>query len=184
MSNRELRYKETEELIKKLINGNPLSAVGLLILSINNVFNKEIAQTITKNPPQPSLLFIGVHSVALTISEVLFNERGLKGYKKFLEEFVDGNPKNKQFSLIADQIHSWRNILVHGWLSLKGHKMEYDFKMIEGYKNRDGTLYINPKIYLGLYLSAFNGRIMRYVSKMKQNELIRAQNTIKLKYIR
>lgn len=175
-----------EEVINAVIDGPPLAAVSLLVLSINNFLNNEIKLTINQTPPQTSLLFMGVHSVALTIAEVLFRSSGQAGYKKFLEEFVDGDVEDRRFSAIAGQIHAWRNILVHGWLSLRGHSMDYDYDMQKGYEIRENTLYVNPKIYLELYLESFtkNGRLWQYANHMSQEKLLAAQQIIKQKYTR
>lgn len=175
-----------EAVINDVINGPPIGAVNLLVLSINNFLNNEIKLTVDQNPPQSSLLFMGVHSAALTIAEVLFRDRGKIGYKKFLENFVDGDIEDKRFSLIASEIHAWRNILVHGWLSLRGHKMEYDYDMQQGFEERMSTLYINPKIYLESYLNAFNknGRIAQYIRNMSKEDFAVAQHIIKQKYTR
>lgn len=180
-------HRETpEELINSVINGDPTDAVNLLISSISNFLNNEIAATANNNPPQTSLMFMGIHSAVLTVSEVLFRDRAASGYKKFLEEFMDEDTEGKKFSLISQEIHAWRNILVHGWLSLRGHNIEYDYQMREGFKNKGNDLYINPKIYLELYLTAFNknGRIWQYIEKMTGAELIKAQDIIKQKYSR
>ena len=90
------------------------------------------------------------------------------------------------FSLIAQELHGWRNILAHGWLSLRGHNIEYDYEMKEGFKRTGDDLYINPKIYLELYLNAFdkNGRIWKFINKMGKEDLLRAQQVIKQKYLR
>ena len=179
-------HENPRELINKIVYGPPKGAVNLLILSINSFLNNEIADTVKNKPPQSSLLFIGIHSVAQTLGEVLFGERSVKGYRKFLEEFIDGSEEDNQYSLIANEIHSWRNILAHGWLSLRGFQIEYDYEMKEGFKKMGNDLYINPKIYLNLYLSAFNndGRIVKYINNMNKLELSRSQKVIKDKYLR
>lgn len=177
---------DPENVINKVINGPPVGAVSLLIMSIGNFLNNEIKLTVDHNPPQTSLLFMGTHSGILTITEVLFRDRGERGYKRFLEMFIDGETEDKRFSLIASDIHAWRNILVHGWLSLRGHQMEYDYDMQKGYEQRSDALYINPKIYLDQYLNSFskNGKIWQYLKKMDKKNLFDAQQIIKQKYIR
>ena len=178
-------HQKPKEVIESFINSSPVNAVTLLIMSINSFLNNEIKITVDQDPPQTSLLFMGVHASILTISEILFNEKGEKGYKRFLKEFIDEGTGDRCFSQIAGEIHSWRNILVHGWLSLRGHNIEYEYKMQKGFEKRGETLYINPRVYLALYLSAFQeGQILKYVSKMAPEELSRAQETIRRKYLR
>lgn len=187
MAKNRAHNESPRKLIEDTINGNPVGAVSLLILSINNFLNNEIVLTVNQEPPQTSLLFMGIHSSALTMAELFFGkDRPENGYKKFLQMFIDGDTKDKQFSLIAGELHAWRNILVHGWLSSRGHNIEYDYEMEKGYERSEDTLYINPKVYLALYLKAFtkNGRIWQYIGTMSKKALLDAQNTIKQKYIR
>jgi hypothetical protein len=168
------------------MSSRPENAITLLIISINSFLNNEIKITVDQNPPQTSLLFMGIHAVALTISEVLFNKKGEEGYERFLKEFIDEGAEDKCFSRIAVEIHAWRNTLVHGWLSLRGHNVEYEYDMQKGFETKDETLYINPRIYLDLYLLAFqkNGRIWQYLEKMTRDDLLQAQRIIQQKYLR
>lgn len=186
MAKNRAHHNDPKGIIEKFMGGSPINAVILLITSINNFFNNEIRATIEPKSPQTSLLFMGIHAAALTIAEVFFKDRAERGYKRFLEEFIDGDVEDKRFSLIAGEIHAWRNILVHGWLSLRGHNIEYDYEMKDGFKRIGNDLYINPKIYLKLYLNAFSkdGRLWQYINKMCEADLLRSQQIIKQKYIR
>lgn len=185
-TNRAHHSPNTVNFINSILIGSPKDALFLLLFSINAFLNNEIEATISKNPPQSSLLFMGIHAGAITIAEVFFNKSGYKGYKKFLEEFIDGDTEDRKFSAIAPQIHAWRNTLAHGWLSLKGHNTEYDYKMRKGFEFRGKDLYINPKIYLDLYLKAFdmNGRLLNYLEQMKKEDLINGQKILIKKYLK
>ena len=168
-------HQNPKEVIENFMGDSPKNAIILLVLSINNFLNNEIKTTVDQNPPQTSLLFMGIHASILTLSEVLFNLKGPKGYKKFLEEFIDEGSEDKCFSLIANEIHAWRNTLAHSWLSLRGHDIDYEYGMPKGFEEREGTIYINPKIYLDLYLRAFNSnRILLYVNRMSEADLLKA----------
>ena len=92
------------------LKSHPVEAIETLLNSIANYFNNEIG--ITPAHYQTSLMFLGVHAATLTIGEVFFaNNSMLKDYKQFLETFVDGDTEDLKFSLIAEDIHNWRNIL-------------------------------------------------------------------------
>jgi len=153
---------------------------------MSSYFNNEIK--ITPSNQQTSLMFLGVHAAALTIGEVFFaNEKPdsmFKDYKQFLEVFVDGDTEDLKFSIIAKDIHDWRNILAHQWLGSMGHRIEYDYKTTSGWENKDGTLVINPEIYCNSYLSAFatKGRIWKYNSMFTPEQLSEVQKRIVAKF--
>lgn len=186
MATNRTHRENPEEVINSLIYGDSRTSASFLIFSIGKFLNNEIRLTTQQNPPQTSLMFMGTHGAILTVAEVLFNKKALAGYRKFLEEFMDEELDDRKFSLVAEQIHAWRNILVHGWISLRGHSMEYDYSMEKGHEVREGTLYINPKIYLRQYLNAFeaNGKILNYIKRMSREDLKKAQEVIKQKYTR
>ena len=179
-------HRDTKEVIEHFMRGNPEGAVTLLIGSIDKYLNNEIEITIDQDPPQTSLLFMGVHAAALTISEVLFRKKGKEGYKQFLKEFIDGKPKHHKFSTITSELHIWRNTLVHGWLSKHGINIEYEYDMPKGFEKRRHDLYINPRVYLELYLQAFqnSGRIWEYIKNMSGEDLNKAQKIIIQKFLR
>lgn len=173
-----------EARIARFENGSPVETIETLLNSIDNFFNNELS--ITPDNYQTSLLFLGIHAAALTISEVFFNKTGLEGFKLFLEKYVDQKQTDKQFSLIAEEIHSWRNVLAHQWLGSLGHQIGYDYKMVEGWKkNSEDVLFINPKVYCDSYLAAFtsSGKIWKYENSFSQNELENIKIRIIKKYI-
>ena len=141
--------------LKRFQDHSPMEVIDTLLDSINDYFNNEISLTAESNNHQTSLLFLGVHAVALTISEALFNKKGPEGYRLFLEKFVDGDNNDRKFSKISDFIHNWRNVLAHQWISKSGHKIGYDYKMDFGWKKQNGIIFINPQIYCEQYLKAF-----------------------------
>jgi|SRR3989338_705180 len=172
-----------EKRLLRFQNNPPVEAVDTLLNSIDNFFNNEIR--LAPDNAQTSLLFLGIHAVALTISEVFFNKTGLEGYKLFLEKFVDGKSENTRFSAIAELIHDWRNVLAHQWLGSVGHEIGYDYKMEFGWQERDGVVFINPKIYCEYYLGAFSsgGKIWGYDKIFTESELQAIKNRIIKKYL-
>lgn len=174
---------ETKEQRLRRLKINPSEeAIETLLNSISNFFNNEIG--ITPNNYQTSLLFLGTHAAALTISEAFFGKSGEEGYHRFLEAFVDGNSVDRKFSKISRTLHDWRNILAHQWIGSLGHSIEYDYKMPEGWKNEETRLIINPKIYCECYLSAFSasGRLWKYDSIFTEEERDNIKNRIIKKY--
>jgi hypothetical protein len=133
-------------------------------------------------------MFLGIHAAALTIGEVFFAngkpDAMLKDYKQFLERFVDGDTEDTKFSLIAEDIHNWRNILAHQWLGSMGHRVEYDYQTALGWEKKDDMLVINPKIYCDSYLKAFSagGKIWRYDTIFTADQLTEIHKRIVQKF--
>lgn len=165
------------------LKSQPVEAIETLLNSIANYFNNEIE--ITPTHYQTSLMFLGVHAAALTIGEVFFaNGTMLKDYKQFLEAFVDGDTENTKFSLIAEDIHNWRNILAHQWLGSMGHRIEYDYQTTLGWEKKNDILVINPRIYCDSYLKTFsaNGKIWKYDSILTPDQLAETHKRIVEKF--
>lgn len=181
-----LHNESKEQRLKRFYNGPHFEVIDTLLRSIDNHINNEISLTIYDGNYQPSLLFLGIHAVALTISESFFDKKGKEGYKLFLKKFVDGDTKDKKFSEIADKIHNWRNVLAHQWLASSGHEIGYDYEMNLGWKKINGVTYINPKIYCNQYLDAFrgnNGRIWDYENFLSNGELENVKNRLIKRYL-
>ena len=168
------------------LQSSPVEAIETLLCSLASYFNNEIQ--ITPENHQTTLLILGIHAVALTIGEVFFNNSGnnkdLKNYKDFLKTFVDGDTPDTKFSTVGDDIHHWRNVLAHQWLSSLGHSIEYEYDMDLGWKIEDDILIINPKIYCDKYLGSFarGGRLWKYGSIFSQDELQKIHQRIVRKY--
>lgn len=166
--------------LRRLQDGAPNEAILTLLNSISSFFNNEIS--ITPDNKQTSLLFLGIHASALTVAWALFGKSGRSGYRKFLEVFVDGETEDTKFSLIAGDIHDWRNILAHKWIGSLGHEIGYDYDMVCGWERRDGVLFINPRIYCEKYLEAFSGKIWNYRSILSEAEQEQAKKRIVNKF--
>ncbi len=177
--------EEKEKRIKRFENGCPTEIISTLINSIPNFFNNEIRLTIKDDNYQTSLMFMGVHAVALTISEGLFGVRGLDGYRLFLETFMDGDTPDTKFSAIAGLVHKWRNVVAHQWLGSVGHSIGYDYTMNLGWEKRGEVTYINPRIYCEHYLKVFgsDGPIYSYDKKMTTDQLEAAHERLLRKFI-
>lgn len=176
-----------EKRLKRFQDNPPVEAIETLLNSIDNYFNNEIRATVKDEQyPQTSLMFLGIHAAILTISEAFFDDKSSAGYKLFLECFVDGKGQANKFSLIADEIHAWRNIVAHQWLSTKGHSLSYAYGLDVGWKKEDDVLHINPRIYCEQYLAAFKagGKIWRYSELFSASELDAVKQRIIAKFVR
>lgn len=179
-------HAETKDKrLKRFQDGPPYEVIATLLNSVANFFNNEIALTTQGDNYQSSLLFLGVHSVALTVSEGLFNKTGQEGYKLFLEKFVDGDTPDTKFSTIAKSIHDWRNVLAHQWIGSIGHVIGYDYEMKLGWEIREETTFINPRIYAEQYLKAFGrgGKIWDWESMLTEVEQQEAKKKLIEKYL-
>ena len=166
-------------------NNSPIEIIETLLNSIDNHFNNEIRITTENDNYQSTLLFLGIHAVALTVAEGVFNKRGLEGFRFFLKKFVDGGTEDKQFSTIAETIHNWRNTVAHHWLAASGHGFGYDYAMDKGWEVRDEILFINPRIYRDCYLAAFSagGRIWRYDSILQAEGMEQAKERLVTRFL-
>ena len=163
----------------------PYEIISTLLNSIANYFNNEISLTTENGNYQSSLLFLGIHSVALTISEGLFGKTGSEGYKLFLERFIDGDTSDTKFSTIAKAIHDWRNVIAHQWIGSVGHSIGYDYEMSLGWEVRGDITFINPRIYNDCYLKAFkaDGKIWQWENTLSDEEKEEAKQRLIKKYL-
>ena|SRR5258708_693783 len=184
MENRAHQGESPEQRLRRLQNNHPVEAIETLLNSIDNHFNNEIRVTIVGDNYQTSLLFLGIHAAALTIGEAFWDQGGFTGYKKFVEQYIDGDAPENQFSQIADLIHKWRNVIAHQWIGSVGHQIGYDYTMSSGWEVRDGVMFINPKIYCEAYLKAFaaGGKIWNYTSLFSEEEMEGIKTRIVTKY--
>lgn len=184
MQNNAHQIELFEKRLARFQNGSPIESIETLLNSIAKFFNNEIVLTPEKH--QTSLLFLGIHSVALTISEIFWDLNGEAGFKKFLEAFVDGDTENTKFSFVADKVHSWRNVLAHQWLASSGYEIQYDYEMKAGFEISENLLRINPKIYCDQYINAFSadGKIWEYDKILTSSELDNAKQRIIDKFVK
>lgn len=184
MRNNTHNIEPFEKRLARFQNNSPIESIETLLNSIANYFNNEIE--VTPERYQTSLLFMGIHAVALTISEVFWGISGETGYKRFIETFVDGKTDDTKFSTVSDKIHNWRNILAHQWLASSGYRIQYDYKMKSGFLRDEDLLVINPKIYCEHYLATFSGggKIWNYETILTSIELESAKQRIISKFVK
>ena len=140
--------------LKRFQDGPPVEVILTLLNSIDNFFNPEIAAAATARCW--SLMIMGVHAVALTISEGLFDKRGEEGYIYFVKTFVDRDEPGSDFSTIGAELHAWRNVLAHRWLSEAGHGLAFDPDLDAGWSQQNDLTVLNPVRYHAAYQQAFD----------------------------
>jgi hypothetical protein len=139
--------------LRRFQDGPPGEVISTLLNSIDNFFNNEIARAAEANCW--SLMVMGVHAVALTISFGFFGLNGEAAYGRFLREYVDGTEPGADFSSIGNELHTWRNVLAHQWLGTAGHAIGFDPSIAVGWERRSGILVVNPDRYHQAYQNAF-----------------------------
>lgn len=174
-----------ENRIKRFQNGRPAEIIDTLLNSINNFFNNEIKEAVQDGRYQTYLAFLGIHAVALTVSDAFFDKKPPEGYKVFLEKFVDGETPDTKFSEIAEILHAWRNILAHQWLGVGGYKIGFDYVMEKGWEKREKIIFINPRIYCNYYLKSFavDGKIWDYGKMLEEEELLQIKERLLKKFL-
>ena len=171
--------------LKRFQNGSPIEIIETLLNSLDNFFNKrEIDIAASSN--LWLLVVLGIHAMALTISHGFVNKDGHEGFKYFLKNFVDTNEEGFNFSEISREIHEYRNIIAHRWLSDFGYKFGLDLEMTKGWEKRKEVIFLNPKLYYKAYNNVFaaGGRIWNYDKILSQDQLQEAKTRLLEKYTR
>ena len=175
-----MEYKEKR--LKRFQENPPVEIIETLLNSIDNFFKTEIDQAVEKN--LWFLVILGVHAISLTVTESIFNKKGIDGFKFFLEKFVDDPKEGFVFSEIAEKIHNWRNVIAHQWLS-SSDDFALDFDMPKGWENRGGVTFFNPKLYYQYFRKSFSsgGKIWNYSNLISDEEAEQAKYRMIQKYL-
>lgn len=170
---------------KRFEEGVPLEIIETLLNSVDNYFNRaQIA--VAAEAKAWDLVFIGIHAAATTIGTGLFSDSPLTAYGQFLESFVDTDELGGDFSRIAKELHDWRNVLTHRWLSERGYGFGFDFEQKLGWREQDGVILLNPRLYHAAYQKAFaaNGRIWKWGAILTQEQIETAKVRLLKQYYR
>lgn len=143
-----------QQRLQRFQNNSPIEFIATILHSISVFYIPELK--IAADNKQSNLLILGLHSAIETISENIFLEKGVKGFKFYLENFVDTDEDGGRFSQIADELNAWRNIIAHQWISKFGHSLVYDYSISTGYKIENGIIILNPKTFFKQFQSAFS----------------------------
>ena len=154
----------------------PLEFAETLTNSIHNYFINELR--IADENKLTFLLILGIHSTIKTLSEYIFNQKGIEFY---LINFVDGKEEGKQFSKINEDINNIRNIVAHQFISRLGHSFIWDYDLNTGYKIENDVIHFNPSIYFDQFQNAFfkgdktKYSIHDYRKLLSENEMSKAK---------
>ena len=99
---------------------------------------------------------------------------------------MDGAAADKRFSLIADDIHSARNVLAHQGYSSLQHRVEYfDDQISEGWKAIENTTHINPAVYAQQFEQAITDHkfVAEYAQESAERRIVRKYRFI-LRWLR
>jgi hypothetical protein len=140
--------------LQRFQQGPPQEVIATLLNSINNHFNVEIREAAKAGCW--SLAFMGVHAVTQMVSYALVDAQGEAGFRRFLLEFVDQDSPGADFSAVASELHQWRNVLVHQWLSTAGHSLGFDLTLDRGWVRQGDLLIVNPGTLIDGYRRAFS----------------------------
>lgn len=174
--------EDKQKRLARLSNGSPVEIIETLLNSMHNFFMGEINQASADGLIY--LVILGDHAMALTIAEGLFGKAGPTGYKLFLEKFIDQDKEGFNFSEISQDIHNWRNVIAHQWLSASGYDLGIDLDMKLGWQVREGITYFNPKLYHEAFNNAFagGGKIWQYKKILTEEEMEKAKVRLLKKY--
>jgi hypothetical protein len=172
-----------DKRLHRFQSNGPVESIDTLLNSLDNYFVRaEINRAAESN--LWSLVVLGVHSVALTISEGIYGRRGLDGFKWFLESFVDADDDGFKFSDIAKEIHTYRNVVAHQWISTSGHYFGISLDLEKGWEHRPEATYFNPRLYYQAFERAFaaGGKIWRWEELLSETAREEAKSRLIKRY--
>lgn len=132
------------------------------------------------------MAFIGIHSVGVTVGTGLFTDSPLTAFTRFLKEFVDTDEQGYNFSEIAKELHGWRQVLIHRWLSEKGYEFGFDMEQVEGWRKVDDVALLNPRRFHEAFNQAFTagGKIWQWQNSLSDEEAQAAKARLLANYHR
>jgi hypothetical protein len=133
--------------------------------------NREIERALANE--SWALAILGIHAVALTVSQGLYGKTGSEGFRLFLKNFIDSDAEAHDYSTIGDLIHNYRNNLAHQWLAVSGYRFGFNTQLKVGWARVDEVTYLNPRIYGESYLSSFaaGGKIWGWETTLELSAL-------------
>lgn len=140
--------------LKRWTDENDLEIFGWMTIMMQNPYLRELR--VAKENGLYHCVYLFTHAIMQTVSEQMFGLKGIDGTRFYLENFVDGDTPDRQFSQIAEVLHHVRNVIAHQGYSSSQHMVEYFCEEIpEGWKQDSDTVYINPRIYAEHFERAF-----------------------------
>src|SRR3954469_8882645 len=107
MSQNNAHLGETlEQRLKRFQDGHPIEVIETVIQSMASFFVNELRSVFDNSANrQTTLMFLGTHSISLTLAYGLFGKDGEVGYNLFLKHFIDGDKPDTIFSTVSSEIH-------------------------------------------------------------------------------
>ena len=176
-----------EERLKQFEEQSAGTLIDRFLESLLNLYiNREL-----KSACDNRLLYtilMGVHACILTINKQIFGftkKESREGFKRYLENFVDGTEGVLQFSKYSDEIYTRRNVLAHQWFGKVGHHFGMDETIKEGIRKENGIIILNPTKYFEQFHSSFNSNdyktkhcIKEYADQLNEEEKEKAKERI------
>jgi hypothetical protein len=180
----ELRMESAVERLTRFRDGSPTEVIATLLNSIDNFLNPEIHKAAEHHCW--SLVLMGTHAVAVTISEGLFGLPGKAGFVRFVTDFMDQGETDPPFVEIAGDLHHWRTVVSHQWLSTAGHYFGFDENITVAWERRGDILVVNPIHYHEAYRQAFSApsNLWRARKWMSEPDLEAARTRLLDKYVK
>jgi hypothetical protein len=145
-----------KERLKRFVDGDAAETFGWMKMTLHNYHVSELGRA--RENRLYHCVYLMAHAIIQTVSESMFDKKGIEGTRFFLQTFADAESEGTKFSLIASELHHVRNIIAHQTYSSVQHKVEYFADEIEdGWHNADGVLLVNPTRYSIVVEAVFRG---------------------------
>src|SRR4030095_9745134 len=116
-----------ENRLRGFLRHGPEVLFGSILNSIHSFFNEQLAKA--GEHRHEDLVFLGTHAVMQTVAEKMFGKTGADGTEFYLKNFVDHlSLVDRQFSLVASEVHEIRNVKAHMWMSSRLHEFIVDYR--------------------------------------------------------
>jgi hypothetical protein len=152
-----------DQRLKRYTSQNDLEIFGWLTIWLQNAYLSELR--LAKENRLYHSVYLITHAIIQIVAEKMFGLRGRNGTEFYLQNFVDGDTRDRRFSLVADDIHGARNVMAHEGYSSLQHRVNYfSDEMAEGWKREANTVFLNPAIYAEQFQNAFvqGAHVLKY----------------------
>ena len=161
-----------EDRLRRFLFGAVREIPLTLLSSIANFFLPQIQEAGKQRLEYPVLL--STHAIIQIVAEQIFGQHGPPGTEFYLRQFVDTATPNRTYSAIYTDIHAFRNVIAHRWMSGGGHLLAIDYTISGGFEKRGPHLHFNPAIFLEDFSAGFDpgGRIWGYQKLTTDDDLL------------
>jgi len=161
-----------EDRLRRFLFGAVREIPLTLLNSIANFFLPQIQEA--GKQQLDYLVLLGAHSIIQIVAEQIFGQHGPSGTGFYLRQFVDTGTPDRTYSAIYTDIHEFRNVIAHRWMSGGGHFLAIDYTISGGFEKRGPHLHFNPAIFLEDFSAGFGarGRIWGYQKLTTDDDLL------------